>query len=274
MPKEVVLQGAGQLNDPHVQQLYYRVRTGSGLKYEDPAPLRHSDQLAHYDLADGFLTIAPIVHFSSTAEAQRSFEPILRAWEMHADLKGGHPEMLRFEYEHAAIVERNPTGADSAATPLAVHMTARVSVEANLTFVLRQYPPPPVGFGYSAEVEIAVERWRQYRRGHSLESTAYFILTLLEHVAVSLGGPKTAKQARAEAARCFAIHRDILQKIGLLSSERGGPMTGRKFGRPDLSSVERQWLETATQLLIIRLGEWAAGAKLALITTTELPLPT
>jgi hypothetical protein len=67
------------------------------------------------------------------------------------------------------------------------------------------YPQPPKTFCATTKVQHAYGRWLSYRSGgESLQSTAYFVLTLLEGAA---GGRKAA-------ARLFQIDARVLKKLG------------------------------------------------------------
>ena len=116
---------------------------------------------------------------------------------------------------------------------------------------------------------MAYRRWQTYRNGggERLLRMAYFVLTVLLNAAGGL----------EKAASAFAVDRDILKKLGELTSTRGGAMTARKVERgstlKDLSGPEAQWVDDLVRRLVIRLGERASGAALVPLIPRDLPLP-
>jgi hypothetical protein len=101
--------------------------------------------------------------------------------------------------------------------------------------------------------------WREGKE--SLQSMAYFVLTILENHAGS----------RKSAATQFQIEYDVLRKVGDLSSTRGDATTARKAKHAPMTGSERHWLEAATRKLIIRMGEYAAGNVVEQLTFAGLP---
>lgn len=116
------------------------------------------------------------------------------------------------------------------------------------------------------DVETAYWRWQQYRAGREpLQSTAYFVLTLLE----SMTG--AARGQRPAAARQFAIAYDVLRTVGKWTATKGDARTARKAPFVALTGHEEVWLKCAVRLLIRRMGEYAAGVQLIPITMKDLP---
>jgi hypothetical protein len=254
------------VRDPHVQTLHYAVGSGEGISYRDPEAISFVNHLGAFDLFDGKLGIAPAEHFSEEKDARRAIEPFLRAWEMDADLRL-HLGMIRFTFERAELVDRNPP---SPGSPQVIHMgvasLSLVGHSISLHLTCSTYPQPPAAFRATPEVQHAYRRWMRYRSGQEpLQAMAYFVLTLLE----------SAAGDRRNAARSFNIDVEVLRTIGKLSSTRGDPETARKAslgtGFQDLTGTERQWLENAIPMVIRRLGEHASGASLPPIRLDDLP---
>ena len=67
----------------------------------------------------------------------------------------------------------------------------------------------------------------------------------------------------------------ILDKIGELSSTKGGEMDARKVKTvsqfQELKPAEQTWLETAIRRIIHRFGERAAGTQLEQMVMSDLP---
>jgi hypothetical protein len=94
---------------------------------------------------------------------------------------------------------------------------------------------------------------------------AYFCLTLLEEMAGD----------RAQTGKMFKISRSVLNKMAMLTSERGDASTARKYaaivsGRP-LTGPEIHWLEEAVKAIIRRIGEFNSIRTLSKIKLTDLP---
>jgi hypothetical protein len=118
------------------------------------------------------------------------------------------------------------------------------------------------------EVEDLFHRWQSYRcgGGESLTQMAFWVLSALQ---VAAGG-------RRPAARLLAVEFDILSKLGELTTNRGDAATARKVipgGPQELTARESQWIEEVVRRLVIRYGEWSAGATLIPITWKDLPPP-
>jgi hypothetical protein len=194
---------------------------------------------------------------------------------MHADLTI-RLGAIRFAFETAKVVDRSPS--PDAESEVLLEGRSMLGLQGSTVAegILNEYPAPPDAFGGAGETEVAVDRWRQYRHGRSLEGAAYFVITILEYLALPHTGQqakRTRTRKQEEAAKLFKIDGAILDLVGELSSERGGPKTARKFGKKEMKPEERDWLDRAVVRLIIRLGEQQAGAVLTPITTVELPLP-
>ena len=115
------------------------------------------------------------------------------------------------------------------------------------------------------DVQSMYDRFAGYRLGKEpLASMASFCLTVLE---ISTGRRQTA-------AEQYRIDRAVLDQIGNLSSEKGGPPARKAagLGRP-LTPSDTRFLEEAIKALILRAAEVAHDphASRAEITLTDLP---
>lgn len=256
----------GTMRDPHIQTLHYEITSGEHISYRDPRPLSFSNHLGAFDVAENKLHVTPAEHFAHEVGAREAIEPFLRAWEIETDLNQ-NVEMIRFKFDRVEIVDRDPSPPGASQV---IHAEAGscvlVGSSATLHLTCSKYPDPPTGFRVTPEVQHAHRRWLGFRAGREpLQAMAYFVLTVLES---SAGG-------RQAAARAYQIDSDVLGTIGRLSSTKGDEGTARKAGAhnqyQDLSGRERQWLEEAVRLVILRLGEHASGAHGSLITLKKLP---
>jgi hypothetical protein len=253
--------------DFHVVSLSYKLRPSDQVTYVSPAPVEFETEEVRFRLAKGKLTCEMKSHISRAEEARAVVEPVLRAWEVDADLRWNRGE-LRFEFDAADIVDRTPlppgvvrghahvllgVAAISAVGTVSVHVTRA------------HYPEPPGAFRLNPDAESILLRYQGYLAGREpLLSMAYFCLTVIEANAGS----------RASAARTYGIDKALLGKMGELTSRRGDRLSARKAtaGRVQpLIGPESAWLEAAVKTLIWRLGDTRKATALPLITMSDLP---
>jgi hypothetical protein len=131
-------------------------------------------------------------------------------------------------------------------------LTLTASTEARVT--RGNYPRPPDGFRFDADVETLAHRWEGYLGGEEpLASFAYFCKTFVD----GHGG---------EAA--FGISRKVIRRLGHLSSEAGG----RKADAiRDFTGEEKAWLDAVVKEIIRRVGQRAAGITPGQLTLKDLP---
>lgn len=252
------------MRDPHVQALLYQIGTDVGLSYDNPDPISFTNSLGNFQMKDGVLRIVPTEHFCDISSLRMSIDPFLEAWEIATDLTS-NVGTIRFSFERGEVVDRDPPPSGS---PQIIKLngmsTSTFGGRVSLHLTFRKYPEPPKPFSATPDVQSAYRRWIGYRCGKEpLQAMAYFVLTVVERSA----------HGRKKAANTFFIAKDILQKIGELTSKNGDESTARKataVGKA-LTASEKQWLEEATRKVIHRLGEHASGVPLSLIDMTELP---
>ena len=251
------------MNDPHVEALYYEIGTGNeNISYGDPPQTSFENQIGCFKLADCKLTVELNEHFADEQEACKLVDPFLRSWEIETDLTANIGQ-IRFNFQSSKIVDRDPPppGESRVVQVKGASVIAFAgSVTAHIT--CGKYPDPPTAFATTPEVELAHNRWARYREGKEpLQSMAYFILDLII----------TKVGSRKQAADTFQISRNVLGKIGELSSIKGDANTARKADYVDMTGGENSWLEAAVRKVILRLGEHASGEPLDKITLIDLP---
>ena len=204
-------------------------------------------------------------HFSTVETARAVIEPMLRVWEVDADLRWNRGE-LRFKFDGADIIDRSPAppgvvhGRACLVTPGAmVSAVGTVSVHVDRA----RYPEPPGTFRLNPDAESILLRYQSHLDGREpLPSMAYFCLTVVE---AKTGG-------RESAATAYRIEKVVLSRMGELASLRGDRLTARKAtGVQPLTGPERAWLEAAVKMLILRLGDTRKRSALPLITMSDLP---
>lgn len=255
-----------QMRDPHVTRLEYSIGTEGNVACGAPPRYAMSNAIGTFSLKDGALVVEPATHYPSATAARMVVDPFLRAWEVEADLTR-YAGSIRFRYSTSDVVDRTPPPPSQGITIevgvgelLVIGETASVSITQN------SYPPAPVSFRVTPEVDIAHARWLAFRaQREPLQSMAYSILTLIEKMAGN----------RKAAASTFCIDEAILREIGRLASTKGDGATARKLcevvSLDPMSGGESSWLEAAVRQVIHRLGEHAAGGQLAQVTMDQLP---
>lgn len=253
--------------DYHVVAMTYSVKSTEDVTYDAPPPVEFETDEAHFRLVDAKLTCQLNVHFSTAEEARAVVNPVLRAWELDADLRLGNG-VLRFQYEDAEIVDRTPQppGTVRGHVLFAGVGEMVVAVAAASAHVTRRaYPAPPGDFRITPDVATLSQRYQGYLEGREpLFAMAYFCLTVLETTA---GG-------RPQAARTFNIHKSVLRKLGELTSDRGDPRSARKMptpATPPLSGAEDAWIQETIKQIIWRVGDQRSLANLPPITMVDLP---
>ena len=257
------------MRDPHVEALHYSVAAEGTTEYLDPEPLAIDHALGSFHITGSSLTVEPSEHFADQDEAIAAVDPFLRAWEVATDLDQGLGT-IRFKFERASIIDRDPPPPGSPVT-VALRGIASSVAFGNVTIKVSRniYPPPPLAFRLTPEVEMAFRRWRAYRAGaEPLPAMAYFVLTMIENLAGT----------RRDAAKALSVDFGILKRVGDLASTRGDAMSARKVVKgssplQDLTAPEKEWMELAVRRLVLRLGEHASGAKLMPFTMKDLPAP-
>jgi hypothetical protein len=224
------------MNDPHVASLAYRVLETASAAFADASEVTFQTPEFDGRLADGVLTLTPRIHFSDEAEARAISEAFVRTWEIAAGYEYGSPDFsLRFE--GAEIVDRAPSPGH-ADIQLSEHLS--ISEQVQVKVIRHTYPPPPISFAVTPEVEVIWERFCRYVAGNEpLLSMAYFCLTLLE------------RGDRRAAARQLAIDYEILNRLGELTSTRGDRQTARKLTATThpLTPEEAHWVEATIKAI-------------------------
>ena len=259
------------MRDPHVVALRYRLVTGNRVKFENPPPVEQETERFRMRLADGIVTFEMKEHFSSEEKARQEVGPLLSAWEVQTGLEFG-PHQVRFGFEGAEIIDRNPPPPDTAKIiEMVLHDKAVATDSVSIERILPSYPEPPSGFVASPDVETMWQRYEGYLAGREpLTGMAFMCLTVLEASA-------DGQEKRKKAARQYNIDRQVLDNLGELTSEVGDPKTARKApGRGGFrphTEAEVAWMEAVVKALIRRAGEWALDPNAARPKLTMADFP-
>lgn len=251
------------MNDPHVVALHYSIDYDRQFDYSKAKPFSLKESAFSMEIEDKQVRFKFEAHYATEDEARNAIDDYIRAWEFDACLKRGE-NFFRLRFEKSEILDRCPTPGVIAVRPTPVRFEfSPSSVEG--TVDVPEYPSPPSDIALNPDVETMYTRYMGYRRGREpLASMAYFCLTVLEY---SMGG-------RCKAAQEYQIARNVLKKIGELSSERGGQLARKgDAAATDFTSQERTFLEKAIQKIIRRTAEKAHSPDKQLpdITLSDLP---
>ena len=97
------------MNDPHVEQLRYRVTAASGLfSFENPPALVQDFDRFCIRLENEILTVEMKEHHASIQSAKEKVGEFIEDWEIHAALVYDW-DVLQFKYENADVIDRNPS---------------------------------------------------------------------------------------------------------------------------------------------------------------------
>lgn len=264
------MQTEGSGPDWHVVCLHYALQSSDRVTYTSPPSVEFEVDEALFRLADGNLTCDMKTHFLTQDAARTVVEPVLRAWEVDADLRWIQGA-LRFKFNRAEIIDRSPVPPGdirvyaTAPAPELLAIGGTVSVRETRC----HYPAPPCTFRLNPDAESILLRYQGYLGGcEPLPSMAYFCLTVLEATAGGKG------DRRQRAAKTYGIEKPVLDKIGELASRPGDRSSARKAAAgpvQPISGLEFGWLEAAIKTLILRLGDTRKAATLPLITMLDLP---
>jgi hypothetical protein len=173
-----------------------------------------------------------------TAEAARQVvAPFLRKWELSSGLLNPI-DQFRFEFVSANIMDRAPPQGGIAQAEF-----YGVSGFDARGILIRNYPAPPLGLGWDADIELMFERFCTHdEKRTTISDAAYFCLTVLEGATSPLRSKPIACLPQlacvGKAATHFRIELPVLDKIGNLTGNRGGRFSRKKLGTAPPS---RKW---------------------------------
>ncbi len=254
------------MQDPHVVSLTYRFAAESGRTYVNPMPVFISQPEFTGTLDSGRFVAVMARHYAVPDDARQVVDAYLRAWQIAASLKEGH--YIAFEFADAKVIDRTPPPVGTVighGQVMLPHFTLDASCHSEICSF--QYPAPPVNFAATPTVEILWARYDQWRNGKEpIYSMAYFCETAL-HAAADC--QRRAK--RQGAAKKFDIDKNLLGKLGELSSCRGGNLEGRKGDTLMATAAEYNWLTAAIPAIILHIGAVESGKARGTLSMSDLP---
>jgi hypothetical protein len=246
------------VNDPHVETVKYRFVPDESLQFNSPPPLEHETDAFKLRLQDEVLTVWLKDHYASEEDAKEAVDSYLQVWAVYEALESRRRRKLRFDYQGAKIVDRDPSSHDNgvrrtASASLGVSWSTAEAVETR-----GDYPEPPRNFALSPDVATMWERYEGYLKGREpLLSMAFFCLTVLQY---SARNAPVKGNERKKANRTYNLDNNVLDTLGKLTTNLGNAETARKAGgegRPPTPS-EKEWIERCVLALVRRAGEYAA----------------
>ena len=231
------------MNDPHVAALIYKIEHGQSVDYRKAQPMDHEETGFSVKVADQQVRFEFKEHYAAEDVARGAIEDYIRAWEFGAGLENG-PDYFKLKFDYAQIEDRKPT-------PGVVMVHARPArfevTVGKVTCVVSPgcYPPPPSVVPITPDVQTMYDRYMGYRQGREpLTTMAYFCLNILER-------STEENHPRKAAAKKYGIRLEVLDKIGRLSSGKGGQQARKASGtNNNLTAQDRRFLEKEIKAII------------------------
>jgi len=161
------------MNDPHVEELIYRVELGEELRIIDPPPVEDETDEFRMQLINEVATFQMKNHHPSEEGARKPVDAYLRAWELDVALRYGHKRKLGFVFDHSNIIDRDPPPTSPPETTRTVPVQADLSLRwaVHALVQLSGYPVPPKVFEASLVEQLKGRRIREGRQQGCTVST-------------------------------------------------------------------------------------------------------
>ena len=241
------------MNDPHVVALFYNIQHGPSVDYREAKPHDYEEGNFSVRVEDKKVCFTTKAHYATEEEAREAVRDYIRRWEFAVGLERG-PETFKLVYQNARIEDRKPSPTPDGSVRLSTDLRGGAVMGSAMLTLLIQYPAPPsAGFTITPDVQSMYDRFMGYRSGREpLPSMAYFCLTVFEASA----GQHTNR--RKAAAKKYGFSQKVLEKIGALSTNSGGPQARKAGGlRQPLTNEESRFLKEAVAAIIQRTAEVA-----------------
>ncbi|MCY4218765.1 MAG: hypothetical protein OXE56_05790 [Gammaproteobacteria bacterium] len=244
------------MNDPHVKSLIYSIDYDkSVIDWSNAEPLNHDEEDFKIHIEQMKVCFTFKKHYASVASARKSLEDdYIPNWEFDVCLNQ-KPGTFKLNFFKSDIIDRNPS---SPHTLAASFSSGSPVIQTNLApSQPSNYPKPPQGMiKRDDNVNIMYERYLGYCAGKEpLPNVAYFCLTMLETPPaedIHKSNRVTSKK-RSEAAKHFGICLKMLNRVGDLSSIKGGALARKSDGvgkNKELTSKESDYLKEAVKKMI------------------------
>ena len=232
----------------YVGSLKYQIVPNRKISYSNPLPVSHEEEEFSVKLEKGFFYFRFKVHQTSLETAKRMAENFLEAWKIKTALESEHGE-FNYKFQSSCFWLKNKS-----AQPQMVILDGTGQIigdgKVEAPELKLNYPPAPLGFKLSTDVEALWQRYQNYQKAREpIQSMAYFV-----HTFVTWKFDKNENRAACH----LRLRREVLKTLRHLSSERGDLLTVRKVtgNHKPLSEIEITWLEQVIKRLIYRVGEY------------------
>ena len=213
------------MNDPHVDWLLYSIEHDVSVDYSKADPVDHEETAFCVRIEMDRVRFTMKEHHATERAACAAVKSFIDRWVFQAQLQRG-PNTFTLRFLSAHVVDRAPNPTPAGMVPLSVSMRAGTpTIRMSLTVVCGYPAPPSSRIEITPNVRSMYERYLGYRDGREpLPAMAYFCLTVLE----SEAGAGVSR--RAWAASRYGITKNVLQKMGELSSGKGGGLARKAEG--------------------------------------------
>ena len=245
------------MNDPQVVALIYSIEHDSTVKYDDGLPIEREEPGFSIKVEDKWVRFEFKTHYGAEDAALKAIGPYIHSWELGAALDG-QPGQFGLRFQKSEIVDRNPQQPTTGGFHLSAHailpaLTSQVTLRVTNP---KPYPLPPSGVTLNADDPDVLTMYHRYQgyleNREPLPSMASFCLSMLERYLCT---------GRKKAATKYAIDFKVLDDVGYLAANKGGPETARKAQRAGtgnpLTSEETRFLTQAVREMIRRVAEVA-----------------
>lgn len=258
------------MNDPKVVALIYKVEHANSVSYENAPPLRYCDSPEFALTVEDNTARFEFKKFYATEDkALEAVEPFVKHWEFESTLQWG-PSNFSLRYIEAEVIDRNPSppepGAGTASA--SVNFSVSVAAKGGVLLLNPHYPPPPSGVSVDPDDAYVVKMKRRHElyllQRTTLPDAANFCVTVLES---KYGG-------RLAAAQACGVSKKILDRIAILTAEKGGEVARKARGADhEFTDQERRFLNQAVKEIILRAAQVAAddSQNIPQITMASLP---
>jgi hypothetical protein len=238
------------MNQSIVTSLYYELKLTTELAFDDPPPIEKELPEFKLILKDGQLEVIMKREVRTELEARNIAEPYLRSWELDLFLNSGRKEFW-FDFKNSVAIDKNPASKEGKVIHVGVGELILAAEEVTLRLTRKNYPIPVFTLSNSPDVESLVKRYEGFvKRKEPLLSMAYFCLTVIE----------SESENTLIAAAKYNVDKNVLKKLGELTSKRGDMTESRKAkGRTSfepLSFKEIDWITAAVRQVIRRKAEY------------------
>lgn len=253
------------MSNSYVECLYYTIKAGDGIFFENSNPIEKKLDNFELRLEGNDLECKMIKKYTKVEDARKEVECYLKAWEKYSILKSGF-KVIEFMYNRA-IINTLDSSEDLNGVSKIIKKSGVFEVCGTVNIIVEKkiYLEPPQYFQLNENVEILQNRYEDYLRGkEKLPSMAYFCVTLIERDAGN----------RRQAAEKYKINKKVLDKLAELSSNKGDleiDARKAKMNKGPLTEKEINWIEETVRRIIIRVGEYENNPSLDLIDMSSLP---